>query len=323
MAKAILDQRVMDIQLHPLFLSMLLDGDRYVALLSMHQLYMIDAQLASSLQHLLMIKEDNDRTAKRTISDMGLTFTLPGYENISLLSDMTGSSHLDLKSKILDEDNVISYCNAVLHWSLCEGIQWQVSIVREAFESILPLRTLATLFSPTELLMLISGDRLSVGWPIELLQEVIEVEHGYTCGSPIVRWFLRLLADLNLQERKLFLRFLTGSGTLPVGGWRALKPRLTIVKKVMSPTLSANTNTTSISTSTSSTSASSTSTSSTVTSTLFRTSNGYGPCNVDDMLPSVTTCMNYLKLPDYSSETILRERLLCAIREGQSSFDLS
>jgi E3 ubiquitin-protein ligase HECTD1 len=35
----------------------------------------------------------------------------------------------------------------------------------------------------------------------------------------------------------------------------------------------------------------------------------------DGSYPSVNTCVHYLKLPDYSSESIMRERLLAATRE--------
>ena len=43
----------------------------------------------------------------------------------------------------------------------------------------------------------------------------------------------------------------------------------------------------------------------------------------DDYLPSVMTCVNYLKMPDYSTVEILREKLSVAIREGQGAFHLS
>merc|ERR1712186_296003 len=35
----------------------------------------------------------------------------------------------------------------------------------------------------------------------------------------------------------------------------------------------------------------------------------------DGSYPSVNTCVHYLKLPDYSSETVLKERLLAATNE--------
>ena len=43
----------------------------------------------------------------------------------------------------------------------------------------------------------------------------------------------------------------------------------------------------------------------------------------DESLPSVMTCQNYLKLPDYSSVEVMRSRLLLAITEGKMSFHLS
>ena len=43
----------------------------------------------------------------------------------------------------------------------------------------------------------------------------------------------------------------------------------------------------------------------------------------DDFLPSVMTCVNYLKMPDYSSMTIMRDKLRVAAEEGQNSFHLS
>ncbi|KAI9781753.1 MAG: Ubiquitin fusion degradation protein 4 [Geoglossum umbratile] len=47
------------------------------------------------------------------------------------------------------------------------------------------------------------------------------------------------------------------------------------------------------------------------------------PYTSDDYLPSVMTCVNYLKLPDYTSLEIMRERLNVAIKEGQGAFHLS
>lgn len=45
--------------------------------------------------------------------------------------------------------------------------------------------------------------------------------------------------------------------------------------------------------------------------------------NADDFLPSVMTCVNYLKLPEYSSIDVMRDKLSLAIREGQLAFHLS
>ncbi|OAA60498.1 Hect domain containing protein [Niveomyces insectorum RCEF 264] len=47
------------------------------------------------------------------------------------------------------------------------------------------------------------------------------------------------------------------------------------------------------------------------------------PYTSDDYLPSVMTCVNYLKLPDYTSIEVLRKQMFTAIREGQGAFHLS
>lgn len=45
--------------------------------------------------------------------------------------------------------------------------------------------------------------------------------------------------------------------------------------------------------------------------------------NPDNFLPSVMTCVNYLKLPDYSSIEVMRQKLGQASREGRHCFHLS
>jgi len=47
------------------------------------------------------------------------------------------------------------------------------------------------------------------------------------------------------------------------------------------------------------------------------------PYTSDDYLPSVMTCVNYLKLPDYTSLDVMRGRMNTAIKEGQGAFHLS
>lgn len=47
------------------------------------------------------------------------------------------------------------------------------------------------------------------------------------------------------------------------------------------------------------------------------------PLTPDEYLPTVMTCVNYFKLPNYSSKEILRERILTAVKEGLGSFLLS
>lgn len=47
------------------------------------------------------------------------------------------------------------------------------------------------------------------------------------------------------------------------------------------------------------------------------------PLTADDYLPSVMTCANYLKMPDYSNKKIMHKQLLKSMKEGTNSFLLS
>lgn len=47
------------------------------------------------------------------------------------------------------------------------------------------------------------------------------------------------------------------------------------------------------------------------------------PYSPNDYLPSVMTCVNYFKMPDYSSKEVLLERVTKAVREGSGAFLLS
>lgn len=47
------------------------------------------------------------------------------------------------------------------------------------------------------------------------------------------------------------------------------------------------------------------------------------PLKADDYLPSVMTCANYLKMPDYSTKEVMMAKFKTAYEEGQGSFHLS
>lgn len=119
-------------------------------------------------------------------------------------------------------------------------------------------------------------------WDSRMLQECCRIDHGFTQDSKAIRYLFEILSSYNYNEQRMFLQFVTGSPRLPTGGFRALNPPLTIVRKTME-------------------------------------------CNqlADDYLPSVMTCVNYLKLPDYSSKEVMRAKLRIATSEGSSAFHLS
>jgi len=133
------------------------------------------------------------------------------------------------------------------------------------------------------------------------LMDSIKADHGFNMDSKSVKNLLQTMSELTLSERREFLQFTTGSPKLPIGGqYNALPPfdRLELANAT----------------------------------TGFRTLTpmftvvckpSEAPYTSDDYLPSVMTCVNYLKLPDYSSLDVMRRRLTTAIKEGQGAFHLS
>lgn len=95
--------------------------------------------------------------------------------------------------------------------------------------------------------------------------------------SRAVKDVLSIMSEFSPVERRAFLSFITGSPRLPIGGFSALTPPLTIVRKD----------------------------------------------GGDSSLPSVMTCVNYIKLPDYSSREVLKQRFKTAVQEGAGGFHLS
>ena len=51
------------------------------------------------------------------------------------------------------------------------------------------------------------------------LMETCRPDHGYTHDSQPVRFLYEILSSYDAAEQSLFVRFVTGSPRLPIGGW--------------------------------------------------------------------------------------------------------
>ena len=67
---------------------------------------------------------------------------------------------------------------------------------------------------------------------MKILTEACRPDHGFTQESKAVQFLYQVLTELTHKEQRLFIQFVTGSPRLPVGGFKALTPPLTIVRKV-------------------------------------------------------------------------------------------
>jgi E3 ubiquitin-protein ligase TRIP12 len=288
-ARSMLDSRIIDISFNPAFFR-IADTLSSVAP-SLGTVKLVDHDLGKSL---LMLKEfvnaKNAIEADKSLSparkseavqnitvqgakvdDLGLDFTLPGYPTIELIP---GGAEVQLTI-----ENVDTYIERVIDMTLGSGVRRQVDAFRAGFSQVFPFSSLRA-FTPSELVMLFG--QAKEDWSIETLMDSIKADHGFNMDSRSVRNLLQTMSEMDSQQRRDFLQFVTGSPKLPIGGFKSLTPIFTVVCRPSEH-----------------------------------------PYTPDDYLPSVMTCVNYLKLPDYSDLDVLKKRLSVAIKEGQGAFHLS
>ncbi|KAJ7196000.1 hypothetical protein O6H91_Y509500 [Diphasiastrum complanatum] len=298
MAKALQDGRLLDLPLSVPFYKLVLRQE-----LDLYDIKFIDPELGSSLQEMQVLvrrKHNLDAASEHTsdlyfrnsrIEDLCLDFTLPGYPEYELVQ---GGSNI-----MVNLENLEEYVSLVSDATLRTGIAAQMEAFRSGFNQVFMLSSLLV-FNEKDLDYLLCGRREL--WVPETLTDNIKFDHGYTAASPPIRHLLEILGELNAEQQRAFLRFVTGAPRLPPGGLAALSPKLTIVRKHPTGTSGANT---------------------VLGTTPPGAASALGTTLADGDLPSVMTCANYLKLPPYSCKEVMQERLLYAIAEGQGSFDLS
>ena len=283
--RAIYDDRLIDIPLSRVFWNLLLE--RPVLFKDME---IIDKNLykgVNDFRNLIKIKNNlikkNPNLSEEEIDnlvlynnnklkDLDLDFTFPGYNQIELKQ---GGGDILLSMKNIEE-----YVNLIYDTIFYKGIYRAVNAFKEGFCLINNIFNLKC-FTSYEIEEFICGS-LEIKWDGNILYENLKPEHGYTKNSRIFNDLIKFMCNLDKNGQRQFLIFTTGTSRLPMGGFKALSPKLTIVKRVFDQKEFP-----------------------------------------DDYLPTVMTCQNYLKLPEYSSYQILEKKLWLAMKEGSKEFNLS
>ena len=283
-ARSIYDDRLVDFPISKVFWNILFNKG-----VKLSDIEIIDKDLYKFLKDMLeLIKKKKEIIEKepnisgeelenkvlynnQKLSSADIYFTFPGYE-------------LELKPNgkdiLLNIKNLEEYINLIYDFIFYKGINKVTEAFKEGFNIVFDINELRC-FSGEELEEIIFGTDKQK-WEKEILYENLKPEHGYNKNSKIFNELIEYMASLDKEEQKKFLIFTTGASRLPLGGFKALSPKLTVVKKSMN-----------------------------------------GNDNPDHFLPTVMTCQNYLKIPEYSSYNILKEKFNLAMNEGSNEFHLS
>ena len=139
------------------------------------------------------------------------------------------------------------------------------------------------MFNPREMQLLIGGEPRPID--VSNMKACVVYGGGYHESQPYIQAFWSIVTEMTTEQQSSLLRFVTSCPRQPLLGFEQLTPRFGILK-IPSHEI------------------------------------GQDPNTVSPKLPSAATCMNLLKLPEYRSIDILREKLLYAI-ESKSGFELS
>ena len=188
-------------------------------------------------------------------------------------------------SKIaLRKENLLQYIHLVSHYKLNIQGAMQTRAFLRGFRDLVPTPWLR-LFSSYELQKLISGDDTIQGIDVQALRETVVYAGGYHPSQPIIQWFWELLLEFSPEKQRLFLKFMTSCSRQPLMGFASLTP-VPCIRQVR----------------------------------LSDQEDDHNERNIK--LPTSSTCMNLLKLPNYGTKELLKEKLLYAIESG-AGFELS
>ncbi|XP_030755174.1 E3 ubiquitin-protein ligase TRIP12 isoform X2 [Sitophilus oryzae] len=291
MAKAVMDSRMLDLPFSLTFYRWLLGHEHSLTMADLRHvapdLYITIRKMQEIVRERDEILQNGDLSEDEKMEQIEkLEYDGCSIEDLGLDFVVPGYN-VELikngKNTHLTIHNLHLYVKVLSHWMLVEGVSRQMEALREGFDSVFPSRNLRV-FQPDE------------------LEQVF-------CGSPkdhVAGWDVKTLMeccrpDHGYTADSRAIRFLfevlssyDREEQRMFVQFLTGSPRLPVGGfKSLSPPL-------------------------TVVRKTLETN-----MNPDDFLPSVMTCVNYLKLPDYSSVEVMREKLNVAASEGQHSFHLS
>ena len=219
------------------------------------------------------------------IKSLGLTFETTAGQKKKTVELIPGGSNI-----LVTKENVIQYIHLVSHQRMNITGSRQTHAFLHGFRDIIPAPWVR-LFSAYEFQKLISGDDAVQGIDVQGMMNVTRYSGGLHPSQPIVQWLWEVVNEMNSDQQRKFLKFMTSCSRQPLLGFKSLAPAPCVQQ------------------------------------TRLREDNrgvdiAEGSPIGNVRLPTSSTCMNLLKLPKYTSKEMLRDKLLYAI-EAAAGFELS
>jgi ubiquitin-protein ligase E3 A len=168
----------------------------------------IDKSAQSSLSHLLETKED--------VSSLSLSFVIE-TEVQGLRSQhelIKGGKDLQVTNSNREE-----FVKLYADWLLNQGIQEQFESFRKGFNKICG-GGVVNLIRPEELGLVLCGKPVI---DLRELEKVAVYENGFTRETHTVEMLWKILHSLEVEDKKKFLFFVTGSDRVPAGGFSSIQ----------------------------------------------------------------------------------------------------
>ncbi|KAL3106558.1 hypothetical protein niasHT_016680 [Heterodera trifolii] len=288
LAKAVYEGICVDVQLAPVLLAAVLGKQLH----PFDELATLDPVLYKNLTFLKHYSDSDD------VADLELTFCaqdefLGRVTTVELIS-----GGCDIK---VDNENKVSYIHLMAHHRVVKQIREQTKHFVLGFRAIIQPKWLA-LFNTHELQHLISGKMSDLD--LNDLRKHVQYYGGFHSGHRVVKWLWAILEqEFSMEERHLFLKFVTSCSRAPLLGFGYLEPCFSIRCIETSDDLDQG-------------------------DTLGSVIRGFLGINkrskqpINDRLPTASTCFNLLKLPNYTKRSVLLEKLRYAIH-SETGFELS
>ena len=152
---------------------------------------------------------------------IGLNFVLPGNKYVELVKGG--------KNRTVTEKDVDEYIRLVEDFTFGSKLNSIRQSFLDGFATVFQ-RGIWSMLEAVELRTLIAGENVKI--TMKDLIDNIEISHGYEKDSPQIKMLFEIVTEFNDKEKSLFVKFITGSERLPIGGLASLQPHLAIAKKV-------------------------------------------------------------------------------------------